>query len=118
MHVARQLTFLISSHMIIYYDDRHIVGCMYMTVAINNYINYHDVCAAIYYSVHVHVCLAALCIIGHNRKCVCVCVFEFEKGKRERIRIWEQLVCQSPEEWQKILSYIPNPAGVVPLHYM
>ena len=74
MHVARQLTFLISSHMIIYYDDRHIVGCMYMTVAINNYINYHDVCAAIYYRVHVHVYLAALCITESLCVYVCVCV--------------------------------------------
>ena len=74
MHVTRQLTFLISSHKIIYYDDRHIVGCMYMIVAINNYINHHDVCAAIYYSVHVHVCLAALCITESVCVCVCVCV--------------------------------------------
>ena len=38
------------------------------------------------------------CMSGDRRHCVCVCVLSLRK---ERIRVWEQLVRHSPEQWQK-----------------
>ena len=69
-----------------------------------------------YSKANLHSLLTVMCV------CVCVCILSLRNERereRERTRIWEQLVRHSPEQWQnKILSYIPNPAGVVPLHSM
>jgi hypothetical protein len=44
---------------------------------------------------------------------VCVC-FDLKKEVREN-RIWEQLVCHSPEQRHKTLG-VPIPIGTVQLH--